>query len=62
MKEIIKCLVDNSDFEEYKKEYGQSIICAYARIDGWSVGIVANQRKSIKTKKRRTSIRRCHIF
>ena len=51
MKEIIKCLVDNSDFEEYKKEYGQSIICAYARIDGWSVGIVANQRKSIKTKK-----------
>ena len=51
MKEIIKCLVDNSDFEEYKKEYGQSIICAYARIDGWSVGIVANQRKSIKTKR-----------
>ena len=36
MKEIIKCLVDNSDFEEYKKEYGQSIICAYARIDRWS--------------------------
>ena len=51
MKEIIKCLVDNSEFEEYKKEYGKSIICAYARIEGWSVGIVANQRKSIKTKK-----------
>ena len=51
MKEIIKCLVDNSEFEEYKKEYGKSIICAYARVDGWSVGIVANQRKSIKTKK-----------
>ena len=51
MKEIIKCLVDNSEFEEYKKEYGKSIICAYARIEGWSVGIVANQRKSIKTKR-----------
>ncbi len=51
MKEIIKCLVDNSEFEEYKKEYGKSIICAYARIEGWAVGIVANQRKSIKTKK-----------
>ncbi|WP_430409082.1 acyl-CoA carboxylase subunit beta [Kordia sp.] len=51
MKEIIKRVVDNSEFDEYKKGYGQSIITAYARIDGWAVGIVANQRKLVKTKK-----------
>ena len=51
MLEIIKRLVDNSDFKEYKEGYGQSIITGYARIDGWSVGIVANQRKLVKTKK-----------
>lgn len=49
MKEIIKRMVDNSEFEEYKEGYGQSIITAYARIDGWAVGIVANQRKIVKT-------------
>ena len=48
---IIKCLVDNSEFEEYKGDYGKSIICATARIDGWSVGIVANQRKLVKNGK-----------
>jgi acetyl-CoA carboxylase carboxyltransferase component len=51
MMEIIKRLVDNSEFEEYKEGYGQSIITGYARIDGWAVGIVANQRKVVKTKK-----------
>lgn len=51
MKEIILRLVDNSEIEEYKEGYGQTIITAYARIDGWAVGIVANQRKVIKTKK-----------
>ena len=51
MKKIISRLVDNSDFEEYKEGYGKSIICTYARIDGWAVGIVANQREIIKTKK-----------
>mgnify|MGYP000860362139 CR=1 FL=1 len=51
MREIIKRLVDESEFEEYKELYGQSIICAYARIDGWAVGIVANQREMIKSKK-----------
>ena len=51
MKEIIKRLVDKSEFEEYKENYGKSIICAYARIEGWAVGIVANQREMIKTKK-----------
>ena len=51
MKEIIYRLVDNSEFEEYKENYGKSIICGYSRIDGWSVGIVANQREMVKTKK-----------
>ncbi|WP_294267795.1 carboxyl transferase domain-containing protein [uncultured Chryseobacterium sp.] len=49
--EIIKCLVDNSEYEEYKPDYGKSIVCATARIDGWSVGIVANQRKLVKSGK-----------
>lgn len=49
--EIIKRLVDKSDYEEYKPDYGKSIICATARIDGWSVGIVANQRKMVKNGK-----------
>ena len=51
MKEIILRLVDNSDFQEYKEGYGQTILTGYARIDGWAVGIVANQRKVVKTKK-----------
>lgn len=50
-KEIIKRLVDDSSFEEYKALYGKSIVTAYARIDGWAVGIVANQRKVVKSKK-----------
>ncbi|MGA9326555.1 MAG: carboxyl transferase domain-containing protein, partial [Salegentibacter sp.] len=51
MHEIIKRLVDGSEFEEYKEGYGQTILTGYARIDGWAVGIVANQRKIVKTKK-----------
>ncbi len=51
MYEIIERLVDNSEHDEYKAQYGQSIICTYARIDGWAVGIVANQRKVVKAKK-----------
>ncbi|MCZ8168725.1 MAG: acyl-CoA carboxylase subunit beta [Flavobacterium sp.] len=51
MMEIIKRLVDQSEFDEYKAGYGQSIITGYARIDGWAVGIVANQRTVSKTKK-----------
>lgn len=51
MHEIIARLVDNSDFEEFKETYGQSLLCGLARIDGWSVGIVANQRKVVKSKK-----------
>jgi len=49
MMEIIKRLVDNSEFDEYKAGYGQTIITGYARIDGWAVGIIANQRKIVKT-------------
>ena len=51
MLEIIKCLVDKSEFDQYKEGYGQTILTGYARIDGWAVGIVANQRKLVKTKK-----------
>ncbi len=51
MREIINRLVDHSEFEEYKKLFGQSIICGLARIDGWAVGIVANQRNVVKSKK-----------
>ena len=49
--EIIEHLVDDSKFQEYKRGYGETILCGYARIDGWSVGIVANQRKLVKNKK-----------
>ena len=51
MMDIINRLVDNSEFEAYKDGYGQTIITGYARIDGWAVGIVANQRKVVKSKK-----------
>lgn len=51
VKDIIACLTDDSSFTEYKGNYGKSIVCAYARIDGWSVGIVANQREIVKNAK-----------
>lgn len=50
-REILKRLVDESKFTEYKKGYGQTIVCAYARIDGWAVGIVVNNRQVVKNKK-----------
>ena len=50
MLEIIERIVDNSEFDQYKKGYGQTILCGLARIDGWAVGIVANQRKIVKAK------------
>jgi len=52
IRSIIERVVDNSEFEEYKKDYGKTIVCAYARIDGWAVGIVANQRKVVKNAKK----------
>ena len=51
MMDIINRLVDDSDFEAYKDGYGQTILTGYARINGWAVGIVANQRKVVKNKK-----------
>jgi len=51
-KEIIKRLVDDSKITEYKADYGKTIVCCYARIDGWSVGIVANQREVVKNGKK----------
>ena len=50
MREIIKRIVDDSLFEEYKKDYGKTILTGYARIDGWAIGIIANQRTLVKTK------------
>lgn len=49
--EIIKRLVDNSEFDQYKEGYGKTLLCGYARIEGWSVGIIANQRKIVKNGK-----------
>ena len=54
MLEIIKRLVDKSEFEQYKEGYGKTILTGYARIDGWAVGIVANQRKLVKTTSSKT--------
>jgi len=51
MHEIIERIIDASSFTEFKEEYGKTLICGYARIDGWAVGIVANQRLNIKNKK-----------
>jgi 3-methylcrotonyl-CoA carboxylase beta subunit len=51
MSEIIRRIVDDSAFEQFKEDYGKTILCGYARIDGWAVGIVANQRKMVKTRK-----------
>ena len=50
-REILKCIVDGSEFTEYKEGFGKSILCAYGRIDGWSVGIVANNREIVKSAK-----------
>jgi 3-methylcrotonyl-CoA carboxylase beta subunit len=49
MHEIIARIVDGSQFEEYRSEYGQTVLCGYARIGGWAVGIVANQKKNVNT-------------
>lgn len=49
--DVISCLVDNSEFDQFKKDYGKTIVCGYGRIDGWAVGIVANQRKIVKSGK-----------
>ena len=50
MHDMIDALIDANSFDEYKADYGQTIICGYARVEGWAVGIVANQRKVVKSK------------
>src|SRR5262249_56429987 len=52
MREIIARIVDASEFEEYRAEYGETLLCGYARIGGWAVGIVANQKKHVQTQAR----------
>lgn len=49
--ELIECIVDADSFDPFKHDYGQTIVCGYARIEGWAVGIVANQRLVVKSKK-----------
>jgi len=49
--DIIERMVDDSEFEQFKEDYGKTIVCGYGRIDGWAAGIVANQRKIVKNKK-----------
>ncbi len=50
--EVIERLVDNSEFDQFKQDYGKTIVCGYARIEGWAVGIVANQRTIVKSGKK----------
>ncbi len=49
--DIIECIVDEDSFDQFKEHYGKTIVCGYARVDGWAVGIVANQRLIVKNKK-----------
>ena len=51
MRHLVDCIVDADSFDEFKEDYGKTIICGYARVDGWAVGIVANQRLIVKSKK-----------
>jgi 3-methylcrotonyl-CoA carboxylase beta subunit len=58
MREILACIADGSHFDEYRAEYGKTILCGYARIGGWAVGIVANQKMNVQTTAPRTSEKR----
>ena len=51
MHDVIECIIDKDSWQEFKQEYGKTLICGYARVDGWAVGVVANQRLNIKNKK-----------
>jgi 3-methylcrotonyl-CoA carboxylase beta subunit len=61
MREIIARIVDRSEFEEYRAEYGQTVLCGYARIDGWAVGIVANQKKHMPVSAHGSGEKRIHF-
>lgn len=54
--DVIERIVDNSEFDQFKEDYGKTIVCGYARIDGWAVGIVANQRNIVKNGKKEVQI------
>jgi 3-methylcrotonyl-CoA carboxylase beta subunit len=58
MREIIARIVDAGEFEEYRAEYGETLLCGYARVGGWAVGIVANQKKHVQTLARGSDQRR----
>lgn len=49
--DVIGCIVDAGSFDQFKEDYGKTIVCGYGRVDGWAVGIVANQRKVLKSGK-----------
>ncbi len=49
--DVIKCIVDADSFDQFKEDYGKTIVCGYGRVDGWAVGIVANQRRIVKSGK-----------
>jgi 3-methylcrotonyl-CoA carboxylase beta subunit len=51
VEDVIKCIVDKDSFDAFKHDYGKTILCGYARVDGWAVGIVANQRMILKSGK-----------
>jgi 3-methylcrotonyl-CoA carboxylase beta subunit len=61
MREILARVVDESSFTEYRSEYGQTLVCGYARIGGWAVGIVANQKKTVKAVSRESGEKRIHF-
>ncbi len=61
MREILARVVDGSNFEEYRAEYGRTLLCGYARIGGWAVGIVANQKKSVQTVSHESGEKRIHF-
>ena len=61
MREIIARLVDGSAFEEYRAEYGRTVLCGYARLGGWAVGLVANQKKHVQVTAHGTGEKRVHF-
>ena len=61
MREILARVVDESSFTEYRKEYGQTLVCGYARIGGWAVGLVANQKKTVNAVSRERAEKRIHF-
>jgi 3-methylcrotonyl-CoA carboxylase beta subunit len=61
MREILARVVDESSFTEYRAEYGQTLLCGYARIGGWAVGIVANQKKTVQAVSRERGEKRIHF-